>query len=595
MFRSIRSRIAIAYIALILVTMLGLGFYLNNSLQQEYLNEIQSRLAVNARFAGEILKNQIEDGGPIEASQGFARQWADLLENRVTIIDPNGRVIDESEDDPALMDDHSSRPEIVEALASGEGSNTRFSATTNYQTMYYAVAVKADGKTVSIVRLALPLAQVNDSLIRLQTSILGATLLSCVIAGLLAYWIAANTTRPLLRLTKTAIDLSKSNFQDPDLIDRIPSNTEDEVGELTRSLHLMAIQLHAQLEAQEIERRKIENVFQVMTDGVLIIDPNGIVRMINPAAESMFGVEKQKVLGRSLAEGLRHHQVVELWQSSQQSGKPQSSLLEISTQRLYLEGFARPMEGNPPADTLLLFNNLTRQRHLETIRRDFVSNLSHELRTPLASLKALTETLQSGALDDPPAAHRFLQRMETEVDALTQMVAELMELSRIESGRVPLQLKPVDAKEVITSAVDRLHLQAERVRLGLHVRCPEGLPAVLADFTRLEQVLVNLLHNAIKFTLPGGEIWVEASLQKGGNGHPGNVVFSIRDTGVGISADDLPRIFERFYKADRARSSGGTGLGLAIARHTIEAHQGKIWAESVEGKGSTFYFSIPVI
>jgi len=357
----------------------------------------------------------------------------------------------------------------------------------------------------------------------------------------------------------------------------------------------MAVKLQSELEAQEIERRRIQNVFQVMTDGVLIVDAHGTVQMINPAAETMFGVEKQKVIGRSLAEGLRHHQVVELWQSSQQSGKLQSALLEISTQRLFLEGFARPMEDNPSANTLLLFNNLTRQRHLETVRRDFISNLSHELRTPLASLKALTETLQSGALDDPPAAHRFLQRMETEVDALTQMVAELLELSRIESGRVPLQLKPVNAKEVITSAVDRLHLQAERVRLSLHVRCPDDLPSVLADFTRLEQVLVNLLHNAIKFTQPGGEVWVEATLQKGDNGHSGQVVFSVKDTGVGISPNDLPRIFERFYKADRARSSGGTGLGLAIARHTIETHQGKIWAESVEGKGSTFYFSIPVI
>jgi two-component system phosphate regulon sensor histidine kinase PhoR len=184
--------------------------------------------------------------------------------------------------------------------------------------------------------------------------------------------------------------------------------------------------------------------------------------------------------------------------------------------------------------------------------------------------------------------------METEVDALTQMVAELLELARIESGRVPLQMVAIRPVDVITSAVDRLRLQAERARLNLTVDSPETLPAIQADLSRLEQVLVNLLHNAIKFTPPGGAIHVSAHTESDEQGKPTAVVFSVRDTGVGIAADDLARIFERFYKADRARASGGTGLGLAIARHTVEAHAGRIWAESVEGEGSTFYFSIPV-
>jgi two-component system phosphate regulon sensor histidine kinase PhoR len=232
------------------------------------------------------------------------------------------------------------------------------------------------------------------------------------------------------------------------------------------------------------------------------------------------------------------------------------------------------------------------------VRRDFISNISHELRTPLASLKALVDTLRDGALDDPPAAQRFLDRIETEVDAMTQMVQELLELSRIESGRVPLRLVPTPVADVVTPPLERLHPQAERAGLSLTVDLPSDLPPVLADAERVRQVVTNLLHNAIKFTRPGGSVTLRAyTLEDEGllpkvDRHRSAVIIEVADTGVGIPADDLPRIFERFYKADRARSGGGTGLGLAIAKHIVQGHGGRIWAESIEGQGSTFYFSL---
>ncbi|HLO18027.1 MAG TPA: ATP-binding protein, partial [Anaerolineales bacterium] len=230
---------------------------------------------------------------------------------------------------------------------------------------------------------------------------------------------------------------------------------------------------------------------------------------------------------------------------------------------------------------------LTRLRRLETVRRDFISNLSHELRTPLASLKALTETLQDGALEDPPAAGRFIDQIQIETDALTQMVTELLELSRIESGRLSLDLKPVAACDLLHSAAQRMQLQAERADLTLRVECAADLPEIRIDSQRVEQVLVNLIHNAVKFTRPGGEIvlFAEAGI--------GEVRFAVRDTGIGIPAEDVSRIFERFYRVDKSRAGSGTGLGLSIAKHIVEAHKGKIWAESLEGQGSTFYFALP--
>jgi two-component system phosphate regulon sensor histidine kinase PhoR len=222
------------------------------------------------------------------------------------------------------------------------------------------------------------------------------------------------------------------------------------------------------------------------------------------------------------------------------------------------------------------------------MRRDFISNVSHELRTPLAGIKALTETLQDGALEDPPAARRFLNMIKAEVDSLHLMVAELLELSRIESGRVPLEIKRTQAADIITPAFNRLHIQAERAQLEMTLDCPDNLPDVLADADRLQQVIVNMMHNAIKYTSEGGRVLVSArQVDK-------YVEFAVQDTGKGIPDTDLPRIFERFYKVDKSRSSSGTGLGLAIAKHLVEAHQGKIWAESEVGIGSIFHFTIPI-
>ena len=222
------------------------------------------------------------------------------------------------------------------------------------------------------------------------------------------------------------------------------------------------------------------------------------------------------------------------------------------------------------------------------MRRDFISNISHELRTPLASLKALTETLQNGALADPDAGPRFLGRINAEVDALTQMAQELLDLSKIESGQVALVLRKVDPLAVLKSAADRMRLQAERAGVNLTVETVAS-PTVQADAARLEQVLVNLIHNAVKFTRRGGAVTLSASV----DGE--SVIFAVRDTGVGIPADDLPRIFERFYRVDKSRTGSGTGLGLSIAKHIVEAHGGRIWAQSREGEGSAFFFSIPVI
>ena len=588
MFHSIRWRIALPYVLLIILSMIGVGVYLSNFIRQTYLNDLEKQLTGEARLAAEIVAREWSNGAFPEDLDFQARQWAEVLDARMTIIAADGTVLGESHDDRAQMDNHANRPEIIQAKENGQGSSTRYSQTIGDFLMYVAVDIRAGGNLVGFMRIALPLAQVQNNIDQLESTLALATLGITVIAILLALWIAERSMRPLSELTQTAIQIAGGELGKIHSLPTSRPAQSDEIGQLTHTFKQMTAQLGEQITALESERSKMAAVLAVMTDGVMIVNSEGSVLLINTAAESMFGISHFDPVRHSLAQTLRHHQLVELWQRCTQTGESQSSTIEISPRNLYLQCIAIPLGQAMPGSTLLLFQDLTRLRRLETVRQDFISNVSHELRTPLASLKALTETLQDGALEDPPAAQRFLQKIETEVDSLSLMVTELLELSRIESGRVPLKMQAISPRNLIEPAVERLRLQAERAGLGISIVCPADLPAVLADPSRLEQVLVNLLHNAIKFTPSGGHIEVSATRQNEA------VFFTVKDSGVGIASEDLPRIFERFYKADRSRSGGGTGLGLAISRHLVEAHGGRIWVESEEGRGSVFSFSIPV-
>jgi len=399
------------------------------------------------------------------------------------------------------------------------------------------------------------------------------TLIITVIFFILAAWFAWRYYKLRRNIHEYA-----GLVRDRQLITRI-----NELQNLSSSVASLYSTLDDQLSILEAERSRLATVLEQITDGVLIADENGLIRFANPAAGRLF--QSSNPVNKSITEVVRNHQLVEAWRRCKQTRQMQSESVEVPTRHQYLQLVVIPDQHS--SGSLLLVQDLTRIRRLETVRRDFVSNLSHELRTPLASLKALTETLQDGALDDPPAARRFIDQIQIEVDALTQMVTELLELSRIESGRFTLDLTPIAPCDLLSSASNRMQLQAERAGLNLRVDCENDLPNVQIDSQRLEQVLVNLIHNAVKFTKPGGEVilFAEAGI--------GEVRFAVRDTGIGIPAEDVPRIFERFYRVDKSRAGSGTGLGLSIAKHIVEAHKGRIWAESIEGQGSTFYFAIP--
>lgn len=579
--RSLRWRFLLPYIAILVLILAGLSYYLPRQLRAYTLGFWRDNLLSEARLVAGQSRDFFQPGGNVD--QNVAQQYARLLGVRVTLIRADGVVLADSEAEPRSMDNHASRPEVRDAMKGLEGINERPSGTTGTEMLYAAIPVMDAGQVIGVARLSVPLSDVRAQLSVIQRSIVGFTLLVILLAVILTLLLTEFTIRPLRELTSAVEQTRGGSFA------AVPQHRRgDEIAVLGKTFNEMSAQLRSKIDELETERKRLDSVMDNMTDGVLIVDYEGAVKLINPAAAQIVRIDPSESINKTLIEVTRQHQLVEIWKRSQHDGRQHTATLETGQGRVFVQAIASPLGDSTPGSTLILLQDLTRLRRLETVRRDFISNVSHELRTPLAGLKALAETLQEGALEDPPAARRFLERMDAEIDTLIQLVQELLELARIESGRVPLEMVSIMPSELVRRGVERMALQAERAGLQLTLDIPDHLPAVSADPGRMEQVLVNLLHNAIKFTPPGGEISISAFQQED------TVIFVVRDTGTGIDPQALPRIFERFYKSDPARSTGGTGLGLSIARHMVEAHGGRIWAESEPGAGSAFFFSLPL-
>lgn len=536
----------------------------------------------------QIFARQLEDlrrEGNQEKTQSALLEFSRSMEAWGAICDPNGVIKVEGWGESWTFPRVDRVRAIVQSGAISDEAGVKFVNSSLGWLGIVTIPLRngANALTIEYLRVAIFLDEADQALksITYLMVLLGGVMVITALGVtlLVSRWV----TGPLQYLTERI-----RNWQGNETsLDSIQSR-KDEIGLLAQAFSAMANELRSQIEALATERVQFDAVLEYMTDGVVIVDAEGKVRLMNPAAERLFEGRPGGSVGKSLIEVVRHHQLVDLWQKSLNNDRQYNLTLEMTPNRSFVQAIATPLGGTLKGNVLLVIQDLTRVRRLETVRRDFISNVSHELRTPLATLKALTETLQEGALEDPLMARRFLEQMDKEIDNMTQLVRELLELSRIESGKVPLNRQPISPSVLLENAASRMRLQAERVGLTLEVLTNPELPMVLADRERIEQVLINLLHNAIKFTPPGGRI------ELGAQRRDGEVVFYVKDTGVGISPEALPRIFERFYKADQSRSGGGTGLGLSIARHTVEAHGGRIWAESEVNRGSTFFFSLPM-
>jgi len=580
MFRSIRWRIAAAFAVLLIVCIGGLSAYLSHFFRDNYMSNLKMQLTDQAKLVGDASEPYFVSGETSNLD-GLAKRLGDQIDARVTIIDSGGNVLGDSEEDPAEMENHGDRPEVIEALEGETGSDVRRSETLHRDMMYVAAVIAPDGDTVGVARVSLPLTEINAAMGHINLVIALVALVAVALGILVAFQITRITVDPIRRLTRISKEMAEGNLNQ-----EVTVPSRDEVGDLSRAFNRMAAKLKEAMALVTAERDRMAIVLESMSDAIFVVDGEGRVTMTNKAAGKVLQVPRDAATGRHFIEVVRDHEIDALLQQCLKTRAQQTGVVELRSKRQLLGVIATPFQED--TGCLLLIQDLTELRKLETVRRDFIANLSHELRTPIASLKALGETLHEGAIDQPAVARDFVGKMNVEVDRLAQMVQEMGELSRIESGEAPLQKAAFNMADVAARAAERLKSQADRAGLQMKLDIAPGLPSVSADEARMEQVLVNLIHNAIKFTPPGGRINISARAEGD------KFIVSVSDTGVGIPEDDLPRVFERFYKADKARAGGGTGLGLAIAKHVVEAHGGRIWVESVEGRGATFSFSVPL-
>ena len=424
-------------------------------------------------------------------------------------------------------------------------------------------------------------------MIAVATAILAGAGLASLAAGaaLLAAGLAAAGAVSARRIAATNRELTEAagRISVGDLSARAPLS--DSQG-ATIVFNDMAEHVEGLIRSIGREREILVAALNSIDDAVVAVDGDAEVVFANTAARLAFGTAGAPIVGNPFVWILPDEQIIEGLRAGRDEQRREKHVLERPGKQYYQVTTAPILEGGAWR-ALAVFHDITDVRRVEAVRRDFVANVSHELRTPLAAIKSVIETLESGAMEEPEVARDFLERADGEVDRLVQMVEELLELSRIESGEAPMERHPVDIGRVVRDAASRLEPRAKKQGLDLTVSVEDGLPAVIGDAEHLERVVVNLVQNAIKFTPAGGRVAVEAGAFVAG------IEVTVSDNGEGILPEDLGRIFERFYKADRSRVSGGTGLGLAVAKHTVEAHGGSIMAESEPGKGATFTFTLP--
>ncbi len=581
MFRSIQWRITFFFVAVILIIMGILGSHLVGLTRDSQLASLRRQLESEARITAEAcipyLLGEEEDA----VLDALAKRLGEQVATRITIVAADGVVLGDSQQNPAVMDNHSDRPEIRAAMEHGYGENTRYSITLGQRMMYIATPILHQEQILGVARVALSLAAIDKAVHNVTASVITAMAVAALLIVMAAWFVSRITTQPIRRLTAAARRIASG-----DLEQKMPVDTMDEVGELARSFNDMSLKLSETIRAISRDRTRLAAILDNMADGVIMTDVEGNIAIANRAAKALFGIGDEAA--KTLIEAVRDHEMDDLLKQCLKTAEAQTTQYESNTTRRYIRVIGVPILHEELRGTLLLVQDLTDLRNLQTTRRELIGNISHEFRTPLAGIKAMVETLRDGAIDDRERADDFLLRIDGEVDRLTQIVAELTELSRIETGKAELSLEPVNLNQLLEDIINQLGPQVQRQELTAEVQLADNLPLVDADKIRIRQAIVNIVHNAVKFTPPGGRILLATRVDDD------SVIVDISDTGPGIARSDLPRIFERFYKADRARSNkGGTGMGLAISRHIVEAHGGRVSVHSTEGKGSTFRLSIP--
>lgn len=586
--KSLWLKISLAFFGLILALTLVLWFLLASIMQNAYTETTREHLIENAEMVSQIIiaTEAIEDG---EQLQEWVSNFDAPIEMRFTVIDDAGEVIADSENDPAAMDNHRNRPEFEAVLESGDeyGETIRYSETQDLSMMYIATPLVRDGETVGAIRTSLSLQIIDQAMNRLWVSltlILGIMLVLTTIAGIL---IARSITKPIGRVMDVTRRLSEKDYSS-----RVNTKVSGEIGELATAVNTLASSLQRQMTEIQENEQQLTSIMSNMVSGVMLVNQNGRVELINSAMEKFFSQHSENIVGQpfdKVGEGIGLGELIRRVLEDNRkvhdevhSYYPEERIMDAHLAPYYGQGWQKK-------GVIIVLHDITDIRRLEKMRSDFVANVSHELKTPVTSVKGFSETLLSGEVKDEATGRQFLKIIHDESQRLDRLIRDLLNLSKIERKEIPLNIDRVDIAELIHETAVTLEGPAEQKQTQL-VLPGEDRPVMLeADRDRLRQIILNLIANGINYTPEGGTVRV--SLRE----NLYEVRLIIADNGIGIPEESLDRIFERFYRVDKARSrhSGGTGLGLAIVKHLIESHRGQIEIESTEGEGTTITVILP--
>ncbi len=587
MFKSIRWRLTAIFFAITALFLFLLGLYLMNTMEKYTLNNLQNNLLSYARLMSEDLSVSFTSPRSQDFFQEYAKKVKEDINARVTIIATDGLVLGDSVLDKDSMVNHRNRPEIKKAINGEVGKSIRYSASLNQRLFYFAAPVKDGDKVVGVVRVAIPWSEIESSRNYLRTIIISSMIIAFILMVMLASVLTANMVVPLQEMTYAARELAEGKMNVT-----INVTTDDEIGALGKGLNYMSLRLQDTIDEITQERNKIQAILTSMTDGVIAIDKKGNIIMINPAVEKLFNIKYEKSVGKSLIEVVRNFDLEKLLHEALKSeiGITREIQLFVPDPKLFRISTAPLANESGIVGTVGVMRDITAFREVERMKTDFVANVSHELKTPLTSIKGFVETLLDGALEDNKTSRYFLEIINDEADRLNRLINDLLSLSQIEAKQRELHKVKLNLEKLIHEAVSILSLQAGEKALELKLCVEKPLPEIEADEDMIGQLLINLVDNAVKYTQEGGQVKITAETEKEW------LKIAVADTGIGIPRESIPRLFERFYRVDKARSrkAGGTGLGLAIVKHILELHHGKIQVDSIIGKGSTFTVYLPL-
>ena len=576
------------YVVLILLSISIVGILISKQVEEETLSEIERSLYLRATFLQNIALELLSNSSNIKI-QGRIKKLGKKIDTRFTVINSNGQVLADSQKNPKTMDNHGNRPEILAAHSHGQGITTRFSDTVKNNMMYYALAVMKDDKLIGYVRTSLPLSVIDERLSRIHTLVLFAMSVSILVALLLGFFVARGFAKPLTAMTTIAENMSVGNYDQRISIDR-----KDEIGSLAKALNKMAKNSSERLETIILEKNKLVAILAGMVEGVVAVDKNENIIHLNEAAKRILGISNNVDMDRKIWETTHLQefcQIFSLALNEETEIRKKYKTVKKSKDQI-VDVHASPFRDGSGelVGVVAVLYDVSELERLETIRKDFVANVSHELKTPITAARGLLETV----IDDNEMSienHRiFITKAMNQILRLSNIVTDLLSLSRLETVKMDLIRECIDLRDVVNDSIQALHPVSEEKRISIEYEEFDMSLEVLGDREALFQSVNNLIDNAIKYNSKHGKVWLR--LFNEGK----NAVLEVRDSGIGIETLEKHRIFERFYRIDKARSTqvGGTGLGLSIVKHTVLAHGGQLSVESFLGTGSTFKIFIPL-